>query len=297
MTSAVLSPEFAVRDAALAQARAEVLAFAVRNGFVDRHLCGCGNPQCRNDSAETMPLLGLLRAVTTDWGAEPQPAGQGLLRSRLLMFARAFGLLECPCGNEDCPTLTADREDARGLVRIVADAWHGRAGNRVPPQGDGEAREHAAIELASWMRDAADRYAWNLGLLDALALRLDPSRAAGFRAVAGAMAASFGRPWPSEARAMAAEAAATWLTPPGQQQEVHRVLDAALAVAWHADWTTEDAALLEGAAADACMAILTSGIVHSTVTAALYAPFAEAVPLETLQDDLERSLRLGAVAA
>jgi len=292
-----LSPEFAVRDAALAQARAEVLALAVRHGYIERHLCGCGNPRCRNDAAETMPLLGLLRAVATEWGDEPPPVGQGLLRSRLLMFARAFGLLECPCGKADCPTLTADREDARGLLRIVADAWHGRAGNRVAPHGSGDELERSALDLASWMRDAADRYAWNLGLLDALALRLDPAAADAFRPVVGAMAASYGRPWPEEARAMAAEAAATWLAPPGDQQEVHRVLDSALAVAWHGDWTTEDAAMLEGAAADACMAILTSGIVHPTVTAALYAPFAEAVSIELLQDDLERTLALGAAAA
>lgn len=297
MTSPALSPEFAVRDAALAQLRAEVLTFATRHGFVDRHLCGCGNPACRNAAAETMPLLGLLRAVATEWGPEPPPVGQGLLRSRLLMFARSFGLLECPCDRADCPTLTADRQDARGLVRIVADAWHGRAGNRVAPQGNGEEGERAAMDLASWMRDTAERYAWNLGLLDALALRLDPAEAGRFRVVVGAMAASFGRPWPEEARAMAAEAAAAWLTPPGEQPEIHNVLDAALAIAWHADWTTEDAALLEGAAADACMAILTSGIVHPTVTAALYAPFAEAVPLETLQDDLERTLAVGAAAA
>jgi hypothetical protein len=84
------------------------------------------------------------------------------------------------------------------------------------------------------------------------------------------MAALFGRPWPEEARAMMAEASATWLAPPGEQSEVHRVLDAAISVTWHGDWTAEDAALLEGAAADDCMAILTSGIVHPTVTAALY---------------------------
>lgn len=297
MISPALSPEFAVRDAALAQVRAEVHAFAVRHGLVDRHLCRCGNPSCRYGSADTMPLLGLLRAVAMDWGPEPAAAGQGLMRSRLLMFARSFGLLECPCGRDDCPTLTAEREDARGLVRIVADAWHGRAGNRVAPQGDGEVGEQAALELATWMRDAADRYAWNLGLLDALALRLDPAAADTFRGVVGAMAASFGRPWPEEARAMAAEATATWFSPPGERPEIQRVLDAAVAVAFHADWTIADAELLEGAAIDACMAILTSGIVHPTVTAALYAPFAEAVPLETLQDDLEQTLAIGGAAA
>ena len=297
MSISALSPEFAVRDAALAQARSEVLAFAARHGYAELHLCGCGNPRCRNDAVETMPLLRLLRAVATEWRDEPAPVAQGLLRSRLLMFARAFGLLECPCGQPDCPTLTADREDARGLVRIVADAWHGRAGNRMAPHGTGEERDKAALDLATWMRDAADRFAWNLGLLDALALRLDPEDAGKFRTVVGAMAASFGRPWPEEARAMAAEAAATWLSPPGEQPEVQRVLDAAIAVAWHGDWTTEDAAMLEGAAADACMAMLTSGIVHPTVTAALYAPFAEAVSIEVLQDDLEQTLALGASAA
>lgn len=96
---------------------------------------------------------------------------------------------------------------------------------------------------------------------------------------------------------MAAEATATWLSPPGEQPEIQRVLDAAVSVAFHSDWTVEDAALLEGAAIDACMAILTSGIVHPTVTAALYAPFAEAVPLETLQDDLEQTLAIGGAAA
>ena len=96
---------------------------------------------------------------------------------------------------------------------------------------------------------------------------------------------------------MAAEAAATWLPRPEERAEVHHVLDAAIALAWHADWTTEDAALLEGAAADACLAILTAGIVHHTVTAALYAPFAEAIPIDLLQDDVDLALIIEARAA
>lgn len=296
MPSLALSPEFAVRDAALAQARAELLSFAVRHHFVDGHLCGCGNPRCRNDAAETMPLLGLLRAVATEWVTEPEPGGHGLLRSRLLMFARSFGLLECPCGDEHCPMLTADQADVRGLVRLVADAWHGRAGNRVPPRGEGHEREQAAEKMADWLHDVAERYAWNLALLDMLALRMDPADSERYRRIPGAMGVSFGRPWAEEARAMAAEAIATWLSPPGEEREVQRVLDSALAIAWHGDWTTEDAALLEGAAADACMAILTSGIVHPTVTAVLYAPFAEAVPLEALESEMQKLLSVDEAA-
>jgi hypothetical protein len=244
-----------------------------------------------------MPLAGLLRAVATEWRGDPDPAGQAVLRARVLMFARAFRLLECPCGSPDCPTATAGRQDTRTLIRIVADVWHGRSGNRVPPDPAGGAEATAAAhEFAEWMRETADRYAWNLGLLDALALRLDPALAPAFRGVPGAMAASLARAWPEEARAMAAEATATWLSPPGEQPEVRRVLDGALAIAWHAEWTARDAGLFEAAAADACMAILTSGIVHPTVTAALYAPFAGAVPFEVLQDDLERSLGVGTAA-
>ena len=63
---------------------------------------------------------------------------------------------------------------------------------------------------------------------------------------------------------------------------LHCVLDAAIATPRHCDWTTENAALLKGAAAEACIGILTSGIVHPTVHAA----FAEVLPIEVLQDDL-----------
>jgi hypothetical protein len=198
-------------------------------------------------------------------------------------------------------------------VAKEAAGWHSTASFQADPkcpridrpaslkdrQGSGTAQQDAAHlqHCPGGSRARGTSATENLGLLDALALRLDPASAASFRPVVGAMAASFGRPWPEEARAMAAEAAATWLAPPGEQRQAHRVLDGAIAVAWHGDWTAEDAALLEGAAADACTAILTSGIVHPTVTAALYAPFAEAVSFEALQDDLERTLASGAAAA
>ncbi len=299
MPDPVLAPEFAVRDVALSQARDALLAFALRHNFVDGHLCACGDPGCRNAQPETMPLTGLLRAVAVEWTATPDPAGERILRNRLLLFARAFGVLECPCGDAQCPTRRAEEMDTRGLLRVIADVWHGRAGNRVHsrPGTAEEARGEGSRELDGWLEETSARYARALGALDALAARLDPRRADAFRRVASMMAASRGRAWPGEARAMAAEAAATWLPRPQERAEVHHVLDAAIALAWHAGWSTEEAALLEGAAADACLAILTAGIVHHTATAALYAPFAEAVPLDLLHDDVDVALIIEARAA
>ncbi|HST63037.1 MAG TPA: hypothetical protein VLK84_30290, partial [Longimicrobium sp.] len=55
-----------------------------------------------------------------------------------------------------------------------------------------------------------------------------------------------------------------------------------LSVAFHADWTSGDAADLEQAAADACARVLVRGIAHASVTAALFAPFASAISLADL---------------
>lgn len=285
----------AVRGAALAQARDAVRAFALTHGYLDGHLCGCGRPSCLNDHHATMSLVTMLRAVSTGWtSAGPNPAGEALLRERLLAFARAFGLDECPNGDPECHCARIGDGDAREVLRTVADAWHGRAGN-VAPEGLA-AGEGPALTLEG-VAALADYHAYHRAVLDALALRLDPEQADSFRAVVSRVRENPGGAWREEARAMAAEALASWVPRPGDIPEVHRVLDSALALAFHAEWTTGDAADFETAAADACGAILVRGFAHPSVTEILFAPFAGVVSLEDLDAFAEAELLAEGVGA
>ncbi|HEX6039667.1 hypothetical protein [Longimicrobium sp.] len=272
--------EETVRDATLARLRDGLRSFGIAHGFLDRHLCGCGNPRCAQDRVETMSLLAMLRAVATEWVAEPDPVREPLLHHRLASFARVFALLECPCGDPDCPTTHSAGMDTRAYVRLVADMWHGRAGNRVA-FAHTEAEEWSA-NAAGVVVDIADRFARNLAVLNTLALQLSPDDAERIHSVASAAASLERSAWRAEARAMAAEAIATWLPHPEPIVEVRRVVDSALAVAYHAGWTTGDAALIERAAMDACSGILTLGVVHLSVSQALFAPFSRVVSLTDL---------------
>lgn len=269
-----------VRDATLARLRDGLRSFGITHGFLDRHLCGCGSPRCAQGRVETMSLLSMLRAVAMEWVAEPDPAREPLLHHRLASFARVFGLLECPCGDPDCPTTQSAGMDTRAYVRLVADMWHGRAGNRVAvahTEAEGWSAHAAGVVV-----DIADRFARNLAALNTLALQLDPEDAERFHPVATAAAGLERSAWRAEARAMAAEAIATWLPHPESIVEVRRVVDSVLALAYHAGWTTGDAALIERAAVDACSGILTLGIVHLSVSQALFAPFNRVVALPDL---------------
>jgi hypothetical protein len=272
--------EAIVRDATLARLRDGLRSFGIAHGFLDRHLCGCGSPRCAQDRVETMSLLGMLRAVAMEWVAEPDPAREPLLHHRLASFARVYELLECPCGDPDCLTTRSATMDTRAYVRLVADMWHGRAGNRVTV-ADTEAEGWRA-HTAGVVVEIGDRFARNLAALNTLALRLDPRDADRFQPVATAAAGLERSAWRAEARAMAAEAIATWLPHPESIVEVKRVVDSALALAYHAGWTTGDAAMLERAAVDACSGILTLGIVHVSVSQALFAPFSRVVSLTDL---------------
>lgn len=276
-------PGDSVRNAILGQARAALAAFARSHGFLGHHhLCGCGRPSCANDNPETVSLAVLLRAVATEWVQGPDPAGEVLLRERLLAFARTFGLDVCPDGDPECYCVQLDRGDARAVVRTVADVWHGRAGNPGPL---GEDETPIDAETIAQM---ADDHAHNLRVLDAFALFLDPERAPAIRTVVALARAAQGGAWIEEARAMSREALASWLPAPSGEEtngglaEVRRVLDSALAVAFHADWTTEDARDLAHAAADACAAVLVRGIAHESITDALFAPFAPIISLSDL---------------
>lgn len=258
-----------MRDALLAQARDTLRAFGRAHGFLRPHLCGCGRDTCRNAREETMSLVAMLRAVASGWRGAPDPAGEGLLRIRLLGFAAVFGLDACPEGNPDCACARLEEESTRGVVRAVADLWHGRAGNRV-------------AVTSAWISALAEGHARNLAALDVLARHVAPDRDEALRAVLDQARAAEGGAWLTEARAMAAEAVATWLPAPGTLNEPGRVTDAALAVAYHRGWTVEEAAELERVAADASSALLTRGIVHPSVTEVLYAPMAHAVRAEDL---------------
>jgi hypothetical protein len=269
-----------VLDSALAHLRDHLRRFGRTHGFLHGHLCRCGRPECPETRVESMSLVSMLRAVATEWRDGPEPRREPLLRQRLLTFARAFRVLECPCGEADCPTTTAQDADTRTLLRVVADVWHGRAGNRVDVADTGEPRwPGRATEVMEWM---AQRYARNAAALTPLALRLDPQRAGSFRSVPAEAERREGGAWLAEARAMAAEAIATWLPDAASLPEARRVTDVALAVAYHGGWTTGEAADFERAAADACSAVLSHGIVHESVSEALMAPFAGLVTLQDL---------------
>jgi hypothetical protein len=279
-TTAPSATEELVRDTTLARLRDTLRSFGSAHGFLIPYLCGCGNEGCAQARVETTSLLTMLRAVATEWTAEPDPSAEPLLQTRLASFARAFDLLECPCDDPRCPTVSAWRLDARALLRVVADMWHGRAGNRVGVADT--AVEGWADHVSLVLSEGSDRYARNLGALTALSLRLDPVDAHTFRRVLPA-AEGQESAWLGEARAMAAEAMATWLPTPDPVREARRVLDGALALAWEAGWTTSEAAVFERAAADACSGVLTLGFVHPSVTKRLFAPFATVVSLADLE--------------
>jgi hypothetical protein len=272
--------EEVVRHTTLARLRDALRSFGSAHEFLTPHLCGCGNPGCAQDSLETMSLLAMLRAVATEWVGDPDPQKEPLLHTRLGAFARAFGLLECPCADPQCPTAAAWRMDTRAFLRVIADMWHGRAGNRVTVGAT--STEGWSDHVSLVVTDIADRYARNLGALTTFALRLDPADAHAFRPVLEAVEEQERSAWLTEARAMAAEAIATWLPAPGSIPEVERVMEGALSLAYHAGWTTWEAALLERAAADACSAVLTLGIVHISVSQKLFAPFTSVLPLADL---------------
>lgn len=286
-SSALAAP--AVLDAALARLRDHLRGFGRTHGFLQGHLCRCGRPECPEAHMETMSLASMLRAVATEWRQGPEPGREPLLRQRLLSFAAAFRVLECPCGEPDCPTVGAADTDTRALLRVVADQWHGRAGNRVDVSDTGRADWSArASEVVAWM---GERFARNLAALTALALRLDPKLADSFRGVPKEARRREGGAWLAEARAMAAEATATWTPAPDALPEVQRVMDSALAVAYHGGWTTAEAAGFERAVVDACSAVLTFGIVHPSVSDVLFAPLARVVTLADLDAAVDALLR------
>jgi hypothetical protein len=269
MTQPHLDPHSAVRNAVLAHARGALRAFGISHGFLASHVCGCGREGCENDDVSTMSLAFLLRAVAEEWTGAPDPGSEAVLRERLLAFSRVFRLHNCPCGDPECRAGRIEAGSARDVVRTIADVWHGRAGNRV---------HHAAEHVASVARD----HAANLATLHALALRLDPDDHAQFEPAVAAARAAEGGAWLIEARALAAEAIATWLPNPGGLEEVRRVMDSALSVAFHGDWTTAAAAAFERAAADACAGILVRGIAHPTVTEVLLAPLSAVIAVDDL---------------
>ena len=279
----------AALDAALAYLRDHLRRFGSTHGFLRAHLCPCGRPECPEAHVETMSLVSMLRAVATEWREGPEPRREPLLRQRLLAFARAFRVLECPCGEPDCPTATAQDADTRTLLRVVADVWHGRAGNRVDVSDTDDTRWPA--RAAEVVDSLGDRYGRNVAALTALALRLDPAGAGSFRVVPAEARRREGGAWLAEARAMAAEAIATWLPAPDTLPEARRVTASALAVAYHGGWTTGEAADFERGAADACSAVLTLGIVHASVSEALFAPFAGVVALADLDTAVDALLR------
>jgi hypothetical protein len=254
------------RNAVLSQAREAVSRIGRSHGFL-----GNGQP-------EAMSLAAMLRAVSTEWVGAPDPAGEVRLRERLLAFARTFELDVCPSGDPECYCVQLDRGDARDVLRTVADVWHGRSGNPGPGPDDPSMPRISAAILA----EMAEDHAHNLRVLDGLALFLDPERAPALRAVVAHARDAEGGAWLLEARAMATEALASWVPNPSSLAQVGRVLASARSVAFHADWTSLDAADLEQAAADACKAVLVRGIAHESVTAALFAPMAAAVSLADL---------------
>jgi hypothetical protein len=262
-------PQSAVRDTVLAHARDALRAFGLAHGFLAAHVCGCRREGCDNDNVRTMSLAFLLRAVAEAWTAEPDPGAEAVLRERLLAFARVFRLGDCPCGDAGCPAARMGTGNARDVVRTLADAWHGRAGNRF---------HHSAEHIASLAQD----HAANLASLHALALHLDPADASRIQAVVAAARVAEGGAWLTEARALAAEAIATWLPHPGGLKEVRRVMDSALSVAFHAGWTTAAAAVFERAVADACAGILVRGIAHPSVTEVLLSPLRAAIAVSDL---------------
>ncbi len=268
-----------VRGLVLSQARDAVRSFAMAHGFLDAHLCGCGRPTCLNDNPATMSLVAMLRAVSTGWTDGPDPAGELLLRERLLAFARTFALDNCPNGDPACHCAKIEGADARGVLRTVADAWHGRAGN-VAAAGLGP---HAppALSAESIVALATD-HARHLAALDALAILLDPASGDVLLRITERVRENAGGAWLEEARCMAAEAIASWMPRPDQLREVGHVLDGALAVAFHQDWTVADADDLHRASADACSAILVRGICHESVSEILYRPFAGVVSMDDL---------------
>lgn len=269
----------AVRGLALAQARDAVREFAQAYGFLDAYLCGCGRPTCINDDPERMSLVMMLRAVSSQWTSIPDPAPEALLRERLLAFARAFDLDSCPNGDPACHCAHIADGDARQVLRTVATVWHGRAGNMAPA----EPGLHAPPALsAETVASLATDHAHHLAVLDALALQMVPDRSADFLRVARRAAREQGGAWLEEARAMAAETLASWMARPGDIPEVGRVRDSATAIAFRCAWTVGDAAALEGAAADACAAILIRGIAHPSITELLLAPFEGVVPIADL---------------
>lgn len=306
MTQMIVPPpdhaaELAKLDAVLTEARAELLRFATAHGF--RHLCGCGRPTCRNDNPATISTVALLRAVSTEWIAGPHAAGQAAMRDRLLAFTTEFRLNECPDGDPECHCVQLELGDARHVLRTVADAWHGRAGNPAPGAGAGvlaggageavlaasppDPGEGVLNLTAEILHAMAEDHAHNRRVLDALADFIDPNRAPTLQAIAVAARGREPGAWLQEARAMATETLASWIPDvqdlPEVQHVVRRVEDVfATVLALKLKWTPQDAAYLELAAADACRAILIRGIAHESVTQALFSPFHALVSLADL---------------
>jgi hypothetical protein len=259
MDSATLDGPAAVRNAVIMQAAESLRHFAQGRGFLEAHPCECGRDECPQVNPETMSFGWMVRAIASSWTDAPDPAHEVGMRERLLAVASAFGLDECPEGHADCRCASMKQADARAVVRAVADAWHGRAGNfgpLVPDEAGGLPITREAIG------EMATAHAQNLRFLDTLAWQLSPDRAPQFRAVVETARAAEGGAWLEEARALAAEAIVSWLPVPESLDEVRRVLDSALAVAFHADWTAQDARDFDRAAADACTAVLVRGCHH-----------------------------------
>lgn len=290
MDTTTLDDPGAVRNAVIMQARESLRQFGLRHGFLEAHRCECGRPDCSQAHPESMSFGWMVRAVASSWTDAPDPGQEVGMRERLLAVARVFGLDECPEGNAHCRCVSMEQGDARDLVRAVADVWHGRAGNFEPLVPNDEGELPINREAIAGMAAA---HAQNLRFLDTLAWQLSPDGAPRFRAVLETARAAEGGAWLEEARAMAAEALVSWLPVPESLEEVRRVLDSALAVAFHADWNAQDARDFDRAAADACTAVLVRGFAHESVTEVLFAPFQAVLSMQ----DLDAAAMADALAA
>lgn len=287
-TTVSLDPARANR--ALIELRDAVRRIGIAGDLFRAHLCACGRAGCPEADPASMSLLSMLRALATGWrSAPPTPEVQARLGAQLHAFADAFDLLACPCGEADCPTLSAERMETPALLRLVADQWHGRAGNRIDTVDTGHPDwEARVLRTLGWM---AERFARNLGMLVELTRRLRPVPDQVLRGVLAAGRDRRDPDWLAEARAMISEAIATWLPHPGSLPEVAELGDTALALAAFEGWSVAEAAEFEGLAADGAMAILAFGIAHESVSRALFASFEVITKLTDLEAATEVLLK------
>jgi hypothetical protein len=266
------------RDEIVASTRAALLDFGRATHAFERRVCRCDDPACIYREPAVFPLH-LLLQETSRVLRQDRTRQAPDLRQALIALGQAFRLFECDCDEPDCPAVTAPAESTADLASTVFVQWYSLGGTlgRDDPDSMGNGAETAIR---------------NLHTVSAWTERLHSAGLADIRTAVRAFVSSDLAAWRREAKILATECVEHWIPRPTEQPEVYDAaggrgaLSSVLLVAEAGGWRPDEAAAWLLLANEALLALLTRDLVDPEVTAALYAPMEDLIPLDALRLDV-----------